>query len=151
MVVEKPNESCRGRGEAGRPDGGFFVHSIATEDGRYKGIGIWMEGAEANVAGLLGDSVADMERWIGLPHSDIVVACKNGGFEIVKVLLSGNMLDNRRKDDVSHIGVLGFGVRCEIQAEATHICNKILYAGRKVATKLLRNLPHFEDNITGTT
>lgn len=110
MVVEKPDESCRGSGEAGRPDGGFFVHSIATEDGRYKGIGIWVEGAEANVAGLLGDSVADMEGWIGVPHSDIVVACKNGGFEVVEVLLPGNMLDNSRKDDVSHIGVLIFSV-----------------------------------------
>ena len=151
MVVEKPDESGRGSGEARRPDGGFFVHSIATEDGRYKGIRIWVEGAEANVAGLLGDSVADMEGWIGVPHSDIVVACKNGGFEVVEVLLSRNMLDNSRKDDVSHIGVLIFSVGCEIQAEATHICNKILYAGRKVATKFLRNLPHFEDNITGAT
>jgi hypothetical protein len=94
MVVEKPDESCGGRGEAGRPDGGFFVHSIATEDGCYNGIGIWVEGAEANVAGLLGDSVADIEGWIGVLYLDIVVACKNSGFEIAEVLLPGDMLDN---------------------------------------------------------
>ena len=105
----------------------------------------------ANVAGLLGDSLADMEGWIGVLHSDIVVAYQDSGFEIVEVLLSGNTLDNSGKDDVSYIGVLVFSVGCEIQAEATYICNKILYAGRKAATKLLRNLPHFEDNITGTT
>ena len=79
MVVEKPDESRRGRGEAGRPDGGFFIHSIATENVCYKGIGIWVEGAEANVAGPLGDSVVNMEEWAGASHSGIVAACKNGG------------------------------------------------------------------------
>ena len=89
-----------------------------------------------------------MDRYATFGHRS---ACKNGGFGIVEVLLSGNMLDNSRKDDVSHIGVLVFNVGCEIQAEAKHICNKILYAGRRVATKFLRNLPHFKDNMTETT
>ena len=79
MAVEKPDLSYRGRGETGRPDGGFFVHSVATGNVRYKGIEFRVESAEANAAGLLRDSVANMEGWISAPHIHAKKPCMPGG------------------------------------------------------------------------